>query len=138
MSEIYEKPLPRIDERSAPWWEAAKRHQLLLQKCEGCGHVAFPPAPICPRCQKTELGWVPASGRATVWSWTVFHKSYFAGYAADIPDPVAIVELEEGPRLWTHVSGLATGDLKIGMPVLAWFDDVTDEVTLVKFRPAAG
>ena len=136
MSATYEKPLPRIDDRSAPWWEATKRHELLVQKCETCGNVAFPPAPICPRCRKSSIGWVRASGRGSVWSWTVFHKSYFAGYAADIPYVVSIVELEEGPRLWTHVVGVAAEDLKIGMAVEAFFDDVTDEVTLVKFRPA--
>lgn len=134
MSNEYGKPLPKIDERSRPWWDAAREHRLLLQRCAACGHVAFPPAPLCPRCRGTELGWMEAAGRGRVWSWTVFHKSYFAGYAEDIPYAVAIVELEEGPRLWTHVVG--DDQLRVGLPVEVIYDDVTEDVTLVKFRPA--
>src|SRR5450759_78702 len=100
MSVTYNKPLPRIDERSRPWWEAAKRHELMVQKCEKCGHFAFPPAPLCPRCRETKLGWIRVSGRGKVWSWTVFHKAYFAGFAEEMPYAVAIVELDEGPRMW--------------------------------------
>ncbi len=138
MAVAYAKPLPVIDERSRPWWEAARRHKLQLQRCEQCGHLAFPPAPMCPGCRSTELGWIDVSGRGKVWSWTVFHKSYFAGFANEIPYAVAIVELEEGPRMWTQVVGIERDQLKMGMPVEVVFEDVTDEVTLVKFRPVVG
>ena len=136
MERAYEKPLPRIDERSRPWWEALRRHELMIQKCDNCSNLSFPPAPICARCKREELSWVRASGRGRLWSWTVFHKSYFPSYATEIPYAVSIVELEEGPRLWTHIVGVAPLDLDIGMPVEAFFDDVTDEVTLIKFRRA--
>jgi uncharacterized OB-fold protein len=132
----YSKPLPVLDARSRPWWDAAKRHELLIQSCDECGRLTLPPAPNCPRCRGTVLSWAPASGKGQIWSWTVFHKSYFAGFAADVPYAVAIVELEEGPRLWTQIVGVPTSDLRIGMPVEATFDDVTDEITLVKFKPS--
>lgn len=135
MATTYQKPLPRINERDRPWWDAAHARQLKVQRCENCGHLAFPPAPICPRCRETRLGWIDVSGRGTVWSFTVFHKTYFEGFAEEMPYAVAIVELEEGPRMWTQVVGVANDDLEIGMPVEAVFEDVTDEVTLVKFRP---
>jgi uncharacterized OB-fold protein len=77
-----------------------------------------------------------ASGRGRIWSWTVFHKSYFAGFANEVPYAVAVVELAEGPRMWTQVVGIPNPDLQIGTPVQAIFDDVTDDVTLVKFRPS--
>ena len=136
MSNEYNKPVPVIDERSRPWWDASRRHELLLQSCGICGHVAFPPVSCCPNCRAADPSWIPASGRGTIWSWTVFHKSYFTGFAADIPYAVAIVELDEGPRLWTQVIGVPNSDLSIGLAVRAVFDDVTAEVTLVKFRLA--
>jgi uncharacterized protein len=131
----YEKPLPQIDARSRPWWDAAKRHELLIQSCGECGRLTLPPAPNCPRCRATAISWIAASGRGKVWSWTVFHKSYFVGFADEVPYAVAIVELDEGPRLWTQVIGISNADIQIGTQVEATFDDVTDEVTLVKFRP---
>ena len=132
----YDKPIPVIDERSRLWWEAAKRHEFLLQSCRSCGHVAFPPAASCPNCQAANLEWLPASGRGVIWSWALFHKSYFPGFAADIPYSVAIVELEEGPRVWTQIVDVQNSDLSIGLAVQAVFDDVTDDVTLLKFKLA--
>jgi uncharacterized OB-fold protein len=134
MENGYGKPIPVIDERSRPWWEAAKRHELLLQSCASCGHVAFPPAAICPDCHTANLEWLHASPRGVIWSWAVFHKSYFSGFAADIPYAVAIVELEDGPRVWTQIVGVQNSDLRIGLAVEAVFDDVTDDVTLLKFK----
>lgn len=130
----YEKPVPQLDGRSRPWWEAAKRHELLIQSCGECGHLTLPPAPNCPRCRGTALSWKVASGRGSIWSWTVFHKSYFAGFAADVPYAVAIVELDEGPRLWTQILGTSATEMQIGTPVETVFDDVTDDITLVKFK----
>lgn len=132
----YDKPIPVIDERSRPWWEAIKRHEVLLQSCRSCGHVVFPPATNCPNCQAANLEWLPASGRGVIWSWAVFHKSYFLSFAADIPYAVAIVELEEGPRVWTQIIDVQNSDLSIGLAVQAVFDDVTDDVTLLKFKLA--
>jgi uncharacterized OB-fold protein len=135
MAVTYDKPLPKIDECSRPWWEAARRHRLQVQRCQRCGHLAFPPAPMCPSCRSTELGWMDVSGRGKVWSFTIFHKCYFPSFANEMPYAVAIVKLEEGPRMWTQVVGIPIQELRIGLPVEAVFEDVTDEVTLVKFRP---
>lgn len=135
MANPYDKPTPIVDGRSRPWWDAVRRHELLIQSCKFCGQLTFPPAASCPRCRRTGLRWVPASGFGKIWSWTVFHKAYFEGFKSEIPYAVAIVELDEGPRLWTQVVGLANADYQIGLPVVAFFDAVTDDLTLVKFRP---
>jgi uncharacterized OB-fold protein len=135
MGSSYEKPIPIVDVRSKPWWEAVKRHELLIQSCEDCGHLTFPPAPSCPSCRRTALRWIPASGFGKIWSWTVFHKVYFPGFKSEIPYAVAIVELDEGPRMWTQIVGLANADYRIGLPVKAFFDAVTDDLTLLKFKP---
>ena len=136
MSEKYEKLLPRIDEMSRPYWEGAKRHELLLQKCQECGHYRYPPGETCPSCLSDKLEWVKVSGRGSVYTWTVFHRAYHPAYKDDIPYAVVVVELEEGPRMITNLVNCRIEDIKMGMPVEVVFDDVTEEVSLPKFRPA--
>lgn len=136
MSEKYEKLLPRIDEVSRPYWEGAKRHELLLQKCQECGHYRYPPGETCPSCLSDKLEWVKVSGRGSVYTWTVFHQAYHPAYKDDIPYAVVAVELEEGPRMITNLVNCRIEDIKMGMPVEVAFDDVTEEVSLPKFRPA--
>jgi len=136
MSEKYEKLLPRIDEMSRPYWEGAKRHELLLQKCQECGHYRYPPGETCPSCLSDRLEWVKVSGRGSVYTWTVFHQAYHPAYKDDIPYAVVVVELEEGPRMITNLVNCRIEDIKMGMPVEVAFDDVTEEVSLPKFRSA--
>jgi len=132
----YRKPLPRIhDPRSRPYWEAAKRHELRMQRCPKCGYVRFPPGRYCPECLEASDTWITLSGRGTVWSFGIYDHVFNQAFNDDIPYNVALVELEEGPRLITNIVGIPNEAIAIGMPVEVAFDDVTDEVTLVKFRP---
>jgi len=130
-----EKPLPRPTEDSAPFWEAAVRGELRMQRCGDCGHVRFPPALLCGRCLSANAEWVKLSGRGTVFSWIVIHQSQHPAFNADVPYNVAIIELEEGPRLHTNVVGCQNAELHIGMPVEVVFEKVNDNTALVKFRP---
>jgi len=130
-----EKPLPRPTEDSAPFWEAAVRGELRMQRCGDCGHVRFPPALLCGRCLSANAEWVKLSGRGTVFSWIVIHQSQHPAFNADVPYNVAIIELEEGPRLHTNVVGCQNAELHIGMPVEVVFEKVNDDTALVKFRP---
>jgi uncharacterized OB-fold protein len=132
----YKKPLPRPNRLSAPYWEAAKQHQLRVVRCTSCDHKWLPPSDICPKCLSREVEWVDASGRGKVWSWVVFWQRYFAAFEADIPYNVAYVELEEGPRLMTNLVDCDPAAIHCDMPVEVVFDDVTPEITLPKFRPA--
>ncbi|MBI4518690.1 MAG: Zn-ribbon domain-containing OB-fold protein [Deltaproteobacteria bacterium] len=133
-----EKPLPRPSEDSAPYWEAAQRGELRMQRCHDCGHVRFPPALLCARCLSEHTEWVKLSGRGTVYSWIVVHQSQYPAFNADTPYNVAIVEIEEGPRLHTNLVECSTEQIAVGMPVEVVFDKVNDEVTLPKFRPRKG
>jgi uncharacterized OB-fold protein len=132
-----EKPLPRPTEDSAPFWEAAFRGELRMQQCADCGHVRFPPALLCARCLSDRAEWVRLSGRGTVYSWIVVHQSQHPAFNADVPYNVAIVELEEGPRLHTNLIGCSNEQIHIGMPVEVAFQKVNDDTALVKFRPRA-
>ena len=132
---VIEKPLPRPSEDSAPYWEAAHRGELRMQRCGECGHVRFPPSLLCPCCLSETAAWVALSGRGTVFSWIVVHQSQHPAFNADTPYNVTIVELEEGPRLHTNLIGCRNDEIRIGMPVEVVFEKINDEVTLPKFRP---
>lgn len=132
-----DKPLPRPTEDSAPYWAAAHRGELRMQQCRDCGLVRFPPAILCARCLSENHEWTKLSGRATVFSWIVVHQSQHPAFNADVPYNVAIVELDEGPRLHTNIVGCANADIHVGMRVEASFDKVADDTTLIRFRPLA-
>ena len=129
------RPMPRINTLNAPYWQAAKRHELHIQRCTECGHRWFPPASRCPHCLSTAYEWAPASGRGKVWSWIVMWQRYFPAFEGRIPYNVAYVELDEGPRLMTNIVDCDASDLHCDLPVEVTFEDVTDEITLPVFRP---
>jgi len=133
----YRKPLPRVDEESRGWWEALQRHELYVQRCRACGTTRLPPRAVCPACLSSEVEWVRATGRGTIYSFTVTHQNQAPGFREELPYVLAIVELAEGPRIMTNIVGCAPADVRIGAAVEVVFDDVTPEVTLAKFRPVA-
>ena len=134
----YAKPLPDVDdEKMRPYWQAARRHELRMQRCSNCGYVRFPPTQHCPECLQGNDDWVQLSGRGTVWSFGVYYHVFNPSFADDIPYNVALVELEEGARLLTNIVDVENDAIEMGMPVEVAFDDVTEDVTLVKFRPQA-
>lgn len=131
----YEKPLPVIDGESRFFWQAAREHRLAIMRCRDCGKHFFYPRELCPFCHKTAVEWVDASGRGKIYTFTIARRSAGPAFKADVPYVVALVELEEGPRLMTNIVTSRVEDVRIGQRVKAVFDDVTDEVTLVKFTP---
>lgn len=133
----YHKPLPSINPLSRPYWDAARRHELVLQRCVACGRHRFPPSERCPACLDPGTEWVRASGRGRVWSWIRMWQRYFPSFDADIPYVVAYVELDEGPRMMTALVDCDPAAICCDLPVEVVFDDVTGAVTLPKFRPLA-
>jgi uncharacterized OB-fold protein len=129
------KPLPEITPEMAPFWEAARRHELVVQRCLGCGTPRFPARDRCSRCLSREAEWTRVSGRGTVFSFAVMHQVYHPGFADEVPYAVVVVEVEEGARLISNLVGCPPHEVAIGMPVEVVFEDVTPEVTLPKFRP---
>ena len=133
----YMKPLPEPTDVSRPFWEAAKRHQLLIQRSKQTGKYVFYPRAVSPFAPGDSLEWVEVSGRASVYSYTVARRATAPQWSGDEPYVIAIVELEEGPHMTANILGCPPGDVRIGMPLMASFEDVTPEVTLVQFRPRA-
>lgn len=134
----YAKPLPTITDENREFWEGAKRGKLRMQKCNSCGHIRYPISHACPKCLSYEFGWADLSGRGEVFSYVVFHQLYNKAFEKDIPYNVALVQLEEGPRMFSNVVGVDNDAVKIGDKVEVAFDSVTPEVTIPRFRLRAG
>lgn len=132
----YKKPLPILDSDSVLFWEACKRHELLIQQCEECGSYRYPPRPICPNCFSLKARWNTSSGRGEVYTFTVARVPLTPEWAPDVPYVVGVIQLDEGIRIVSNVVGCKPEDITIGMPVDVTFDDVTDTITLPRFKPA--
>ncbi len=135
MSE-YHKPLPTVSDDGAPWWQAAREGRFLLQRCAACGKRQFPPRMLCSHCGARAPAWVENDGLGTVYSFTIVHRPPEQSFMADVPYVVAIVELDAGPKMMSNVVGVPPDQVRIGMRVRPVFERATDEITLVKFRPA--
>ena len=123
---------PLIHSDNAGFWEGAKRHQLVLQRCKACGMWRHPPRPMCPHCQSLEVEWAPSSGKGTVYSWVVYRGAPHPAFTA--PYAVVLVELEEGIRFVANMVETSPEEVYIGMPMEAVFDDIAEDLTLPRFR----
>jgi uncharacterized OB-fold protein len=132
------RPIPAITPELQPFFEAAARHELGVQRCKQCGTHRFPPREICSTCLSREAEWVSVSGRGEVYSFNVMHQVYHPAFADEVPYAVVVVKLQEGAKMTSNLIGVKPHDIRIGMPVQVIFEKVSDEVTLPKFEPAAG
>jgi uncharacterized OB-fold protein len=139
MATEYSKPLPRplSPELTRPFWEAAKRHELVMPRCKTCDQLFFYPRSECPRCLSTHLEWTRVSGRGRLHTYTVVYQPANAAFRDNTPHIYAVVQLDEGPRMVSNVVQCAVDAVRVDMPLEAIFDDVTPEWTLVKFKPAS-
>jgi uncharacterized OB-fold protein len=126
---VSDRPLPAIDDESRPYWDAAREHRLLIQRCSACGEHVFYPRAACPHCHDARLEWVEASGRGTVYSFTVARRPAGPWFADKTPYVVALVELEEGPRLLGTLR-VEPEAARVGQRVRVAFEDASDDVTL--------
>lgn len=134
MSDIaYEKPLPVIDPGSKPFWDATREHRLSIPRCNSCGEHHFYPRELCPHCHSDDLEWKDVSGMGEIYSYTIARRPAGPVYADDVPYIIAMIKLDEGPRLLTNIITDDVESIAIGNRVKVKFDDVTPEVTLAKF-----
>jgi uncharacterized OB-fold protein len=130
----YEKTLPGVDAESRPFWEAAREHRLLLQRCRSCGTYQFYHRLLCKACWG-EVEPTDAQGTGVIYSFSVIHRAITPAWEQDLPYVVALVDLTEGVRLMTHIVDSPPESIRIGMPVQVAFADLTEEITLPQFRP---
>jgi hypothetical protein len=132
----YAKPLPPDDPANRPFWDGAKRHELVLQRCRDCGRHRFPAARYCAQCHGERSEWVASSGAGVVESYCTFHRAYWPAFEHEVPYDVVQVRLAEGVRLFSNLVGVPRERIRTGMRVCARFERVTPDVTLIKFAPA--
>jgi uncharacterized OB-fold protein len=128
--------VPAANPDTKPFWDGCGEGKLLLQQCAACQAYRHPPSPICPNCLSERHGWVPASGRATVYTFVIVREAR-RGWDKMVPYVLAVVELEEGPRMLTNLVNLAPEDAAIGMPVEVVFEELEGGAKLPLFQPRA-
>jgi len=132
----YEKPLPKPNSDTKPFWSGCREHQLRFQKCCICGHVRWPASILCPKCHSYDTEWVAASGKGKVYTFVVFHYAYHKAFENDLPYVTAVIELEEGPHLLSNIVACNPEEVVCDMPVKVKWEDITGEFSLPKFEPA--
>jgi uncharacterized OB-fold protein len=131
------RPVPVADEQSAPFWEAAARHQLTAVRCSNCGAFSIPPDVVCPHCgdASAELAFRPLSGEGVVRSWTVMHQSFVTGFDDQLPFVLVDVELDDQVDL-RMIARLLDGPdvaLHAGDRVRSVFEDIAPGVAIPAF-----
>ena len=109
MSDAREKPRPLIDDLTRPFWDAAKEHRLVIQRCQDCSHFNHPPRPVCDACHSETLTFEQVSGRGTIYSFSVMHQPNVAGFADELPYLNILIELEEQQRLFLRLPSARLG-----------------------------
>jgi uncharacterized protein len=125
---------PSYSELAAPYWEGAAAGRIVIQHCDACDTSVFPPRPLCPSCWSESLSWRDASGLARIESFSVVHRAPNETFAPEVPYVVALVLLDEGPRLMSNVVGCAPDDVEVDMRVRAVFTEY-DGFVLPQFEP---
>jgi uncharacterized protein len=133
MSQAAGKPVPVPDEISAQFFDGARAGKLMLQHCDACDAWSFPVRERCPHCFAARLAWRQASGRGSLYTFTIMHQVMNPGFASAVPYNVAQVDLDEGVRMTSNIVGIDNDALRIGMRLEAVFEGET--VSIPKFRP---
>ncbi|HXV80970.1 MAG TPA: zinc ribbon domain-containing protein, partial [Candidatus Binatia bacterium] len=94
------RPLPSpITPEAQPYWDGLKENKLMLPKCDDCGKPFFYPRVLCPNCHSRNISWMQASGRGKLYSFQIAHRSLNRAFKVELPCVMAMIELEEGPRV---------------------------------------
>ena len=133
----YLKPIPMPIPETRFFWEKARQHELWIQRCPVCNHVFFYPRFHCPQCLSDKVEWFKASGKGTLYSYMINHRPP-PGFQDEAPYAIAIVQLDEGPRMMTNIVGIENTpqNLVLDMPLEVTFEDVTEDTTIPKWKPA--
>ena len=131
----YEKPLPKPNADTRPFWEGCQKSQLRFQKCPHCDHIRWPPSVTCPKCHSSDTEWIVASGKGMIYSYVVYHVAFHPTFENDLPYITAVVKLTEGPYILTNIVGCDPSKLKCDMPVEVVWDHSSQEFSLPKFKP---
>ncbi|WP_019240965.1 MULTISPECIES: Zn-ribbon domain-containing OB-fold protein [Bacillus] len=136
----YQKPIPVKTPDNQPYWDAADRHELVLQKCETCQSYNHPPGPACAKCGSTELSWESQGSdiKGTLYSYVVSYRPFLPGFQDDLPTIIAVVQLDNLPevKIIGNVLECSPQELQVGMPVKMIWQDITEDRALPQWIQA--
>ncbi|KAB1988549.1 nucleic acid-binding protein [Streptomyces triticiradicis] len=124
--------VPEADAFTRTYWDAAAGGRLLVRHCAACDRAHHYPREFCPHCWSEDVSWRPASGRATLYTWSVVHRNDLPPFGGRVPYAAAVVDLAEGPRMMTEVIGCEEAALRIGMEL-----EVSFRAGIPVFRPVS-
>ena len=132
-----EPVLPTLTDVNRAFWEAGLEGTLRFQRCAACGHLRYPISTVCPRCLDGEWTWDAVSGRGKVLSYAVFERAYHPSREGAVPYVVALVQTDEGPRMFSDLVGAAPEDVSVDAPVEVTFEPAPDgSFAIPRFRLA--
>jgi uncharacterized OB-fold protein len=134
-----ERPLPHpITPEARPFWDGLREGQVMLPRCLDCGRCFFYPRVACPHCHSRRVEWIRASGRERLHAFEIAYQSMNRAFKVKPPYVLAMIELEEGPRMMSNLVGVEPDPraIRCDMPVEVVFERLTDEITLPLWRPA--
>jgi uncharacterized protein len=137
--EQLERPLPApLAPEAKPYWEGLKLGKLMLPKCQDCGKAHFYPRILCPHCHSRKITWIEASGRGKLYAFEILHRSFNPAVKTPLPYVLAMIELEEGPRMLSNLVNIKPDPalIRCDMPVQAVYTKLNDNFTLPFFQPA--
>lgn len=132
----YSYPVPAPDVDTAGFWEGAKKHELRIQQCASCKRFRHPSRKSCADCHSEESQWVKVSGKGKIFSSIQVFQPVLPMWREDVPYNIVEVELEDAPGIVVtgNVPEMKEEYVEVGMPVEVFFEDVTGEVTLPRWR----
>jgi uncharacterized OB-fold protein len=133
-------PFPTVSAETLGWWEAAARHELVIQACDDCGRTRHPPGPVCPHCRSTAAHWKELPGTGRVYTFTIVRQAFISALDDQLPYVVAALDLDgadEGVRMVSNIVDLEAGEVAIGLEVEVVFEDMGPELALPRFRPTS-
>jgi len=136
----YQKPIPLKTQDNQPYWDAADRHELVLQKCETCNSYNHPPGPACSKCGATELSWESQGSdiTGTIYSYVVSYRPFLPGFQDDLPTIIVVVQLDKlnEVKIIGNVLACPPEEIKIGIPVKMTWQDITEDRALPQWIQA--
>lgn len=132
---VIKRPAPGMSDDTRFFWEGARAGKLLIQRCTSCGTLRHPPGPCCPKCQSFDWDTLEASGMGTVYSFVVMHYPEVPPF--EYPNPIGLIELDEGTRLIAQLVGVKPGEIQVGQRVKVEFNTFDGDLVLPQFRPVA-
>jgi uncharacterized protein len=132
---ISEKPVPETSTWTEPFWKAARERKLIIQRCIDCRKNIFYPRLICPFCFSKNIEWIEASGKGTVYTFTVVENNAPSAFLNDMPYIIAVVRLDEGVQMLSNIVDCEPDQVRCDMPVAVTYKKINEEYTLPVFKP---